>query len=150
MKNLKVLPFICLVLCAFLLTACSSQEEKPQSEVKEAAKTAEEPIEKIEEIATETEMSTKDQYIADAKAKVEAVDQKLADLEAKVEGVSPQVATMLAKPMEEVKGKKDVIHEQLGALDTATEETWEDAKTGFDNGLADFESAYEGAASLIK
>jgi peptidoglycan hydrolase CwlO-like protein len=92
----------------------------------------------------------KDQYIQEFQTKVDEYQVKIDDLKVKAESASGTVKDELNQKIEMLTAKQEEAKGKIEEIKTAGADTWDTVKAGADSVLADLETLYNDALSLIK
>jgi hypothetical protein len=108
--------------------------------------TAREVKQEVREALTATKdylSANKDQFIASTEVKLKQFDAKIAELGVKVQTLQADAKDEGAKAVDALKEQRSKLGEKLEDVKKSSQETWQDAKAGFDTAMNELEKAYE-------
>ncbi|WP_031432191.1 sll1863 family stress response protein [Methylomarinum vadi] len=91
-------------------------------------------------------MSNRDQYVAKIKAQLDQWNADIDRLEAKAKEAEADVRIEHQKEIEVIKAQRDQLVSKLGEVENASEEAWEDIKTGAESAWNSLDNALKSAA----
>ncbi len=90
-------------------------------------------------------MSNRDQYVEKMKAKIDQWNADIDRLEAKAKETAADVRIEHQNEIESIKAQRDQLVGKLEELENASEEAWEDIKTGAESAWVSLDSALKSA-----
>lgn len=137
--------FLVLILIAFTMTGCESQEPAQEAQkavtADEVKKEVREAVDTLGQFADDKKL----QYQESLEAKLQALSKKREELESRINSAGKKVQDKARARLADLRSKQEALNTKLDNLGTSTGEGWEEMRSAMDEAMEELEQGYDRA-----